>query len=157
MLYSSMLIRVNESFIKQLIMHFAGTGSEAGTVFIKVKSFNIHLLTVNECYMLSRLIKCAHVEWVICFVPHIRSFKGFYFVGNKKNWSSAYEVADGLMPVLDKVFDERLENVSDSSAPQTRSVKNNNWETRQNAQAQKTWIRGRGLNWSRTLLVSLRM
>ena len=38
-------------------MHFAGTGSKAGTMLIKVnKSFNIHL-TVNECYILSRLKK----------------------------------------------------------------------------------------------------
>jgi hypothetical protein len=52
-----MLIKVNKSFIKLLIMHFAGTGSKAGTMLIKVnKSFNIHL-TVNECYILSRLKK----------------------------------------------------------------------------------------------------
>ena len=39
-------------------MHFAGTGSKAGTMLIKVnKSFNIHLITVNEYYILSRLIK----------------------------------------------------------------------------------------------------
>ena len=39
-------------------MHFAGTGSKAGTMLILVnKSFNIHLLTVNEYYMLSMLIK----------------------------------------------------------------------------------------------------
>ena len=39
-------------------MHFAGMGSKAGTMLIKVNnSFNIHLLTVNKYYMLSRLIK----------------------------------------------------------------------------------------------------
>jgi hypothetical protein len=53
----TMLIKVNKSF-KLLIMHFAGTGSKAGTMLIKVnKSFNIHLITVNEYYILSRLIK----------------------------------------------------------------------------------------------------
>ena len=40
-----MLIKVNKSFIKMLIMHFAGTGSKAGTMLIKVN-------------------KSAHVEWV---------------------------------------------------------------------------------------------
>ena len=30
MLYGTMLIKVNKSFIKQLIMHFAGTGSKEG-------------------------------------------------------------------------------------------------------------------------------
>ena len=56
-LYGTMLIKDNKSFIKQLIKHFAGTGSKAGTMLIKVnKSFNIHL-TVNECYILSRLKK----------------------------------------------------------------------------------------------------
>ena len=40
MLYGTMLIKVNKSFIKQLIMHFAGMGSEAGAMLIKVnKSF----------------------------------------------------------------------------------------------------------------------
>ena len=38
-------------------MHFAGTGSKAGTILIEVnKSFNIHI-TVNEYYRLSGLIK----------------------------------------------------------------------------------------------------
>jgi hypothetical protein len=46
----TMLIKVNKSFIKLLIMHFAGTGSKAGT-------FNIDLITVNEYYILSTLIK----------------------------------------------------------------------------------------------------
>jgi hypothetical protein len=54
-----MLIKVNKSFIKLLIMHFAGTGSKAGTTLIKVnKSFYILLITVNEYYILSGLIKC---------------------------------------------------------------------------------------------------
>ena len=54
----TLLIKVKKSFIKQLIMHFAGTGSKVGTMLIKVnKSFNIHLLSVNEFYMLSRLIR----------------------------------------------------------------------------------------------------
>ena len=54
----TLLIKVNKSFNKQFIMHFAGTGSKAGTLLVKVnKSFNLHLLTVNEYYMLSRLIK----------------------------------------------------------------------------------------------------
>ena len=52
-----MLIKVNKSFIKLLIMHFAGPGSKAGTMLIEVnKSFNIHI-TVNEYYRLSGLIK----------------------------------------------------------------------------------------------------
>ena len=39
-------------------MHFTGTESEAGTMLIKVNnSFNTHLITVHEYYMLSRLIK----------------------------------------------------------------------------------------------------
>ena len=43
-----MYIKVNKTFIKQLIMHFAGTGSKARTMLIKVnKPFNIHLSTVN--------------------------------------------------------------------------------------------------------------
>ena len=50
MLYGKMLIKVNKFFIKLLIMHFAGTGSKAGTMFIKVyHSFNIHLLTLTIC------------------------------------------------------------------------------------------------------------
>ena len=54
----NMLIKVNKSFIKLLIMHFAGMGSKAGTMLIKVnKSFDFHLITVNECDILSRLIK----------------------------------------------------------------------------------------------------
>ena len=45
----TMLIKVNKYFIKLRIMHFAGTGSKAGTMLIKFsKSFNIHLITVNE-------------------------------------------------------------------------------------------------------------
>ena len=32
----TILIKVNKSFIKLLIMHFAGTGSKAGTMLIKV-------------------------------------------------------------------------------------------------------------------------
>ena len=41
----SMLIKVYKSFIKLLIMHFAGTGSKVGTMLIKVnKSF----ITVND-------------------------------------------------------------------------------------------------------------
>ena len=41
----TMLIKVNKSFIKLLIMHFAGTGSKVGTMLIKVnKSF----ITVND-------------------------------------------------------------------------------------------------------------
>ena len=52
MLYGTMLYKVNKSFIKLLIMHYAGTrsatGPEAGTMLIKVyKSLNMHLLTVN--------------------------------------------------------------------------------------------------------------
>ena len=39
-------------------MHFVGTGSKAGTLLTVNKPFNIHLLTVNEFYMLSRSIKC---------------------------------------------------------------------------------------------------
>ena len=43
-----MLIKVNTSFTEQLIMHFAGMGSKAGTMLIKVnKSYNIPLLAVN--------------------------------------------------------------------------------------------------------------
>ena len=63
-LYSAyfMLVKDNESLIKLLIMHFAGTGSKAGTMLIKVN-------------------KSAHVER-LWFVPHIiYSLKGFYFEG----------------------------------------------------------------------------
>ena len=43
-----MLIKVNKSYIKLPIMHFAGTGSKVGTMLIKVyKSFNIHSITIN--------------------------------------------------------------------------------------------------------------
>ena len=43
--------------------------------------------------------------------------------------------------MLDKVFDERLETMSESSAPQTYVCEKQLAEKRQ-AQAQKTWIRG---------------
>ena len=53
-----MLIEDNKSFVKLLIRHFAGRRSKAGTMLIMVnKSFNIHVLSVNEYYMVSRLIK----------------------------------------------------------------------------------------------------
>ena len=51
----TMLIKVNKSFIKLLIMHFAGTGSKVGTMLINVNKSVI--ITVNEYYILSRLIK----------------------------------------------------------------------------------------------------
>ena len=54
----TLLIKVNKPFIELLIMHFVGTGSKAGTLLTVNKPFNIHLLTVNVYYMLSRLIKC---------------------------------------------------------------------------------------------------
>ena len=76
----TMLIKANKSFNKLLIMHFAGTGSKAGTMLIKVnKFFNIHLLTVNECYMLSRLIKCeiknTYFKYNVMAVKHKTHFK----------------------------------------------------------------------------------
>ena len=46
-LYSAyfMLVKDNESLIKLLIMHFAGTGSKAGTMLIKVnKSAHVERL-----------------------------------------------------------------------------------------------------------------
>ena len=44
----TMFIKVNKSFIKLLIMHFAGTGSKAGTMVIEVKkSFNILLYVIK--------------------------------------------------------------------------------------------------------------
>ena len=49
-------------------MHFAGTGSKAGTMFVKVNTFfNMHLLTVNEYFMLSTLIKRIHILLVQCY------------------------------------------------------------------------------------------
>ena len=41
------MLNVNKSFIKLPIMDFAGTGSTAGTMLIKVnKTFNIHDLNL---------------------------------------------------------------------------------------------------------------
>ena len=48
----ALIFKLNKAFIKQLIMHVGGMESKVGTMLNKVnKSFNIHLLTVYECYM----------------------------------------------------------------------------------------------------------
>ena len=50
-------------------------------------------------------------------------FKGFYFEGRFKLEVMFMQVDDGLTHMLDEVFDERLENISESSA---RAPKTNN-------------------------------
>ena len=51
------------------------------------------------------------------------SLKGFYFEGNFKPDVLFMQVDDGLTHMLDEVFDERLENMLESSA---RAPKTNN-------------------------------
>ena len=45
---------------------------------------------------------------MICFVPHIISFKGFYFEGRFKPEVMFMQVDDGSTHMLDEVFDERV-------------------------------------------------
>ena len=51
------------------------------------------------------------------------AFKDFYFEGHFKPEVRFMQVDDGLTDMLDEVFDERLENMSESSAraPQTNN------------------------------------
>ena len=73
-------------------MHFAGMGSKAGTMLILFNmSFNIHLLTVNEYYMLTRLIKLeikkTYCKYNVMAVKHKNTLmillKNIYFFNFK--------------------------------------------------------------------------
>ena len=66
--------------------------------------------------MLIKVLISLHV-WSegYLFCASYKSFKGFYFEGNFKPDVLFMQVDDGLTHMLDEVFDERLENKSESS------------------------------------------